>query len=282
MEDETSGNGSTLILGGTVLDDYMLERFQWNLFNIFEAMKHPTEDYSLFGIDLIEELVEEYFQLDNHSEDMENFVENRFHQFLRAEQKAESDSIPARTIPVRRSRPKYPKAEVMTAHLVSSSSQDAQPDPKVSTTNSSSPPPPMELKPLQNHLKYAYLDNEQQLPVIIANNLHQEQEDKLLDVLRKHKKEIGWKLSDLPSINSSICMHRILMVEEVKPIRQQQKRVNLTILDVVKKEVTKLLAAGIMYPISDSQWVSPVQVVPKKSGMIVMKNQHDEMVPMRI
>ncbi|RDY13979.1 Retrovirus-related Pol polyprotein, partial [Mucuna pruriens] len=72
------------------------------------------------------------------------------------------------------------------------------------------------------------------------------------------------------------------MEEEVKPIRQQQKRLNPTILDVVKKEVTKLLAASIIYPISDSQWVSPVQVVPKKSGMIVIKNQQDELVPTRI
>ncbi|RDX94229.1 Retrovirus-related Pol polyprotein from transposon opus, partial [Mucuna pruriens] len=72
------------------------------------------------------------------------------------------------------------------------------------------------------------------------------------------------------------------MEEESKPIRKQQRRLNPTILDVVKKEVTKLLAAGIIYPISDSQWVSLVQVVLKKSGMIVMKNQHDEVVPMRI
>ncbi|RDY13055.1 Retrovirus-related Pol polyprotein, partial [Mucuna pruriens] len=50
----------------------------------------------------------------------------------------------------------------------------------------------------------------------------------------------------------------------------------------VKKEVTKLLVAGIIYPISDSQWVSPIQVVPKKSGLTVMKNQHDELVPKRI
>ncbi|RDX99533.1 Retrovirus-related Pol polyprotein from transposon 17.6, partial [Mucuna pruriens] len=140
----------------------------------------------------------------------------------------------------------------------------------------------MELKPLPSHLKYAYLDREQQLPIIIANNLHQEQEAKLLEVLRQHKKAIGWKLSDLPSINPSICMHRILMEEEVKPIRQQQRRLNLTLLNVVKKEVTKLLAAGVIYPISDNQWVSPMQVVPKKSGMTVMKNQQDELVPTRI
>ncbi|RDY09179.1 Retrovirus-related Pol polyprotein, partial [Mucuna pruriens] len=72
------------------------------------------------------------------------------------------------------------------------------------------------------------------------------------------------------------------MEEEIKPIRQQQRRLNPTILDVVKKEVTKLLVEGIIYPISDSQWVSPMQVVPKKSGMTVMKNQQNELVVTRI
>ncbi|RDX96975.1 hypothetical protein CR513_20305, partial [Mucuna pruriens] len=190
-------------------------------------------------------------------------------------QEVEADSNPTRAEPIKSSRDKQPKAETMSAHMVSSSIHVSQMDPKSLTENSSSPPPPMELKPLPNYLKYAHLNSEQQLPVIISNNLHQEQEDKLLEVLRQHKKAIGWKLSDLLGINPSICMHRILM-------EQQQRRLNSTILNVVKKEVTKLLAAGIIYPISDSQWVSPVQVVPKKSGMTVTKNRHDELVPMRI
>ncbi|RDX65451.1 hypothetical protein CR513_55887, partial [Mucuna pruriens] len=120
------------------------------------------------------------------------------------------------------------------------------------------------------------------LNIIIASNLHWEQEHKLLSVLIQHKKAIGWKLSNLPGINPSICMHRILMEEEAKPIRQQQRKMNPTILDVVKKEVRKLLAVGIIYPISDSQWVSPVQVVLKKFGMIVTKNQHGELCPRKI
>ncbi|RDX84715.1 hypothetical protein CR513_34188, partial [Mucuna pruriens] len=157
-------------------------------FNIFEAMKHPTEDHSLFGIDMIQELQ---------------------------------------------------KAEIMLAHLVPSSTQAGLPNPKALHDNFVSPPLPMELKPLPRHLKYAYLDTEQQLPIIITNNLSQEQEDKLLDVLRQYKKAIGWKLSDLPGINPTICMHRILMEEEIKPIRKQQRRLNPTTLDVVKKEVTK-------------------------------------------
>ncbi|RDY03091.1 Retrovirus-related Pol polyprotein, partial [Mucuna pruriens] len=136
----------------------------------------------------------------------------------------------------------------MSIHLV--------PNPKPTNDTSSSPPPPTKLKPLSSHLKYAYLDTEQQL---------------------LHKKAIGWKLSNLLGINPSICMHRILVEEEAWTIRQQQRRLNSTILDVVKKKVTKLLATEIIYPISDSQWVSPMQVVPKKSWMTVMKNQHDEL-----
>ncbi|RDY06200.1 hypothetical protein CR513_09843, partial [Mucuna pruriens] len=72
------------------------------------------------------------------------------------------------------------------------------------------------------------------------------------------------------------------MEEEARLIRKQQRRLNLTILDVVKKEVMRLLSVEIIYPISDSQWVSPVQVVPKNFGMTVIKNQHDELMPMRI
>ncbi|RDX63031.1 hypothetical protein CR513_58581, partial [Mucuna pruriens] len=280
------------------------------------AMKHPTEDHSLFGIDLLDEIVEEYLQQNSSSEDIEKFAENTdessclgvsdeeadqeevqdlpnsednyndivdlaFEEELselldqvcnHKHSESNADSNPTRNEAAKSSRPKQPKAEIMSAHLVPSQDQVGQLDPNSETKNSPLPPPPMELKTLPSHLKYAYLDKKQQLPVIIANNLRQEQ----------HKKAIGWKLSDLPGINPSICMHRILMEEEIKPTRQQQRRLNPTLLDVVKREVTKLLAIGIIYPISVSQWVSPIQVVPKKSGMTVMKNQQNELVQTRI
>ena len=51
--------------------------------------------------------------------------------------------------------------------------------------------------------------------------------------------------------------------------------------EVVQKEVVKLLDAGIIYPISDSQWVSPIQVLPKKSGITVVKNNEGESIPTR-
>ena len=52
--------------------------------------------------------------------------------------------------------------------------------------------------------------------------------------------------------------------------------------EVVKEEVLKLLAVGIIYPISDSKWVSPTQVVPKKSGLTVIKNDKNELIPTRM
>jgi len=77
--------------------------------------------------------------------------------------------------------------------------------------------------------------------VIISTSLAAEQEEKLLLVLKKHKKVIGWTLADIPGISPSTCMHRILLEDGAKPVRQPQRRLNPVILDVVKKEVTKLL-----------------------------------------
>ena len=95
----------------------------------------------------------------------------------------------------------------------------------------------------------------------------------MLKVLREHKKSLGWTIADIKGISHSICTHKILMEEECKPKVQPQRRLNPSMKEVVKAEVIKLLDAGMIYPISDSAWVSPVQVVPKKGGMTVIKNE---------
>jgi len=118
--------------------------------------------------------------------------------------------------------------------------------------------------------------------MIISTSLAAEQEQKLLLVLKKHKKSIGWTLEDIPGISPSTCMHRILLEDGAKLVRQPQRQLNTIILDLVKKKVTKLLQAGIIYPISDSQWVSLVQMVPKKTGITVIKNERDELIPTRV
>ena len=98
-------------------------------------------------------------------------------------------------------------------------------------------------------------------------------------MLREHKKAIGWTIDDIKGISPSICMHKILMEESYKPLVQPQRRLNPSMQEVVRKEVVKLMDAGIIYPISDSSWVSPVQVVPKKGGMTVVKNDKNELIP---
>ncbi|XP_074270750.1 uncharacterized protein LOC141594645 [Silene latifolia] len=133
-------------------------------------------------------------------------------------------------------------------------------------------PPIVELKPLPSHLKYAFLGNEETLPVIISSKLTKEQEEALIRVLKQHKEAIGWTMADIKGISPTLCMHRILLEDEAKPVRQPQRRLNPPMMDVVKKEVLKLLHVGMIYPISDSQWVSPTQVVPKKSGLTVVEN----------
>ncbi|RVW94437.1 Retrovirus-related Pol polyprotein from transposon 17.6 [Vitis vinifera] len=139
-----------------------------------------------------------------------------------------------------------------------------------------------ELKPLPHGLKYVYLEANEEKPVVISATLTEEQEMKLLKVLKENKRVIGWSISDLKGINPLICTHHIYLEENAKPVRQPQRRLNPLMQDVVRNEVLKLLDAGIIYPISDSSWVSPTQVVPKKSGITVMKNDEGELIPTRL
>ncbi|XP_074297921.1 uncharacterized protein LOC141628720 [Silene latifolia] len=142
--------------------------------------------------------------------------------------------------------------------------------------------PIVEMKPLPSHLKYAFLGDEETLLVIISTKLSREQEEALIRVLKQHKEAIGWTMGDIKGISPTLCMHRILLEDEAKPVRQPQRRLNPPMMDVVKKEVLKLLHVGMIYPISDSQWVSPTQVVPKKYGLTVVENHEGVLIPTRV
>ncbi|GJW91093.1 reverse transcriptase domain-containing protein [Tanacetum coccineum] len=72
------------------------------------------------------------------------------------------------------------------------------------------------------------------------------------------------------------------MEDDFKPAVQHQRRVNQKIHEVIKKEVIKLLDVGLIYPISDSLWVSPVHCIPKKGGMTVVTNKDNELIPTRL
>ena len=138
------------------------------------------------------------------------------------------------------------------------------------------------MKPLPSLLKYAFLGVEETFPVIISSSLKSDQENKLLELLRTHKTAIRWTIADIKGISPLICTHKIHLEEDVKFSRQPQRRLNPIMKEVVKKEVLKLLDVGVIYPITDSKWVSLTQVVPKKSGVSVVTNEHNELIPTRV
>jgi hypothetical protein len=107
--------------------------------------------------------------------------------------------------------------------------------------------------------------------MIISDKLSQEETFHLITVLEKHISAFGYSLQDLKGINPALCTHHIPTNPDSIPSREPQRRLNNAMREVVKKEVLKLLHVEIIYPMPHSEWVSPVQIVPKKGGMIIVK-----------
>nr|GFA26411.1 hypothetical protein [Tanacetum cinerariifolium] len=106
-------------------------------------------------------------------------------------------------------------------------------------------PPEVKLKEFPPYLEYAFLGDNGKWPVIIAKDLSSNEKTALINVLKTRKKATAWKLTDI-------------------------------------KGIDQLLDAGLIYPISDSPWVSPIHCVPKKGGMTIIKNDENELVPTRL
>nr|GFB31744.1 reverse transcriptase domain-containing protein [Tanacetum cinerariifolium] len=93
--------------------------------------------------------------------------------------------------------------------------------------------PELELKDLPSQLEYAFLEDSNKLPVIIAKNLKVDEKEALLNVLKSHKQAIAWKIFDIKGIDPRFCTHKILVEDDYKPAVQSQKRVNPKIHDVI-------------------------------------------------
>nr|GEZ79726.1 reverse transcriptase domain-containing protein [Tanacetum cinerariifolium] len=115
-------------------------------------------------------------------------------------------------------------------------------------------PPELELKELLSHLEYAFLEDSNKLPVIIAKNLKVDEREAILNVLKSHKRAISWKISDIKGIDPRFCTHKILMEDDYKPAVQSK----------------------------EGPWVSPIHCVPKKGGMTVVANENNELIPTRL
>ena len=143
-------------------------------------------------------------------------------------------------------------------------------------------PQQFDLKPLPIELKYAFLGGKMHCPIVISSLLRNPQEVSLLQILHRNKKAIGWKISNLKGISLTVCTHHIYLEEESKVVRQPQRRLNPHMQEVVRVEVLKLLQADIIYHIFNSSWVSPTQVVPKKSGVTMVLNEKGEEMPTQL
>nr|GEZ29466.1 reverse transcriptase domain-containing protein [Tanacetum cinerariifolium] len=97
-------------------------------------------------------------------------------------------------------------------------------------------PPVVEPKDLPPYLEYAFLEGDDKLLVIIAKNMKDEKKTALVKVLKLHKQALTWQLFDIKGINLKFCTHKILMEDDFKPAVQHQRRVNLQIYEVIKKE----------------------------------------------
>ncbi|GJY66252.1 reverse transcriptase domain-containing protein [Tanacetum coccineum] len=98
----------------------------------------------------------------------------------------------------------------------------------------------------------------EELKTVEPSNLKDEDKIALLKVLRSHKRAIAWKMLDIKGIDPKFYTHKIFMEDNVKPTVQHQRRVNPKFHEVIKKEVIKLLEAGLIYPISDSPYMMAI------------------------
>jgi hypothetical protein len=113
-------------------------------------------------------------------------------------------------------------------------------------------------------LQYVFLNGDRETPVIISDELSNDETRRLVATLEKYQSVIGYSLKDLKGVSSSLCTHRIPMEQKHKPVREHQRWLNNEMRDAVKKEALKQLKAGVIYPIFDSEWVNPIQVVLKR------------------
>jgi len=234
--------------------------------NVFNAGNHPPDLDDVGSVQMIDSLVSDSFSQISSSDPLEACLAHFGIDFdddtTIREVNALLDSVPLMDV----------FSDVANAELL----PDVESPPDLPIE-----PQVLDLKPLPPSLKYVFLGPSDSMPAIIAADLDSEQEEKLIDVLKEHKRALGWTISDLKGISPSMCMHRIHLEENAKPSREMQRRLNPHMQEVVRVEVLKMLDAGIIYPISDSTWVSPIQVVPKKGGITVVENESGELVPTR-
>ncbi|XP_073121145.1 uncharacterized protein [Henckelia pumila] len=192
MEDDSMSNSPPILLGRPFMktartkidvDDGTLSvEFDGEIvkFNIFDAMKYPSENHSICSIDVVDSIVQEVFEEECETENFQMY----------AQLEVEGDLAEAYEI----SEPEIDQTRVTNSKV------------EISLSHKKLLPyvlqaPKLELKSLPNQLKYIYLGDEETLPVIISKKLTEDQERRLVTILKEHKTAIGWTLADIKGIS---------------------------------------------------------------------------------
>ncbi|GJY84991.1 reverse transcriptase domain-containing protein [Tanacetum coccineum] len=204
------------------------------IFNIDSTIKHSySNDDTCFSIDVIDEILEEDFDalLDEGSQILHSIEgtileEKLFAEFdefiaMATDEHSENET---------EEEPEFEKIIINTDYKIKTSLEE--------------PPTDLELKPLRDNLEYVFLEEPSLLPVIISSQLSANNKNKLIFVLKRHKKAFAWKTTDIPGICPSFCKHKIQLLDDKKPVIQKQRRLNPSMQEVIKKEIVKLLDTG--------------------------------------
>jgi hypothetical protein len=241
-------------------------------FNILNTMRFPEEKSTCHRVEVIDSCIKEFFKEVTHGDPLEHSLTTPLNMTdFSGDFCIKKEGIVASVLAL----------EALPCEVGDVAQAKILEKPDECFTSPSSSKEGLVLKQLPEHLRYAFLGEDSSKPVIISASLNKEEEEKLLVVLKRHEFAFAWSISDIKGISPTICMHKILMEDAYKPSIEHQRRLNPAMKEVVRAEVLKLLNVGIIYAISNSSWVSPVQVVPKKGGMTVVKNENNELIPSR-
>ena len=209
-------------------------------FNIYDSMKYLIEKFTCYSVDMMDDMTQDLFNIENDDK-LRVVIENDLDKMNKEYVMSTEIEEVMRDLNENELNGSFKNRPILLTipneKNLPSVLQETKP----------------ELKQLLDHLKYVFLGENKTLPVIISNKLNDEQGKKLIVVLKVHKDAIGWTIADIKGISPTTCMHKILLEEGARPVRQPQRRLNPPMMKVVKTKILKLLQAGIIFPISHSE-----------------------------
>jgi hypothetical protein len=125
---------------------------------------------------------------------------------------------------------------------------------------------PEKIKTVVSHTDYGKEEVEQGKTFYISNDIKGEEQAEYARILKDYSDVFAWAPTDLEEIPAELEEHTIDLQEGAVPVRQRQYRLNPRYSLMVKEEIDRLLEAGFIYPVNNSESVSPIVVVPKKVG----------------